>query len=79
MVSAGDFSRELCGGTHVNNTSRIGLFTVLGEGGIAATGDNPYTLFLTELLTIVAALCLIALSLYYRLAFRNSKTRKFYL
>ena len=36
VVSAGEFSRELCGGTHVRNTSEIGLFTILSEGGVAA-------------------------------------------
>jgi len=48
-----------------------------GEGGLAATGDDPYMLFLTTLLAIVSALCLFMLTLYYRLAFRNSKPRKY--
>ena len=36
MVSMGDFSRELCGGTHVLNTAEVGLFRILSEQGVAA-------------------------------------------
>ena len=35
-VGDGDFSRELCGGCHVDRTGDIGLCTVVGERGVAA-------------------------------------------
>ncbi len=36
VVSIGDYSRELCGGTHLRNTSEVGLFRILQETGVAA-------------------------------------------
>ncbi|MDU6113003.1 alanine--tRNA ligase [Paraclostridium sordellii] len=36
VVSMGEYSIELCGGTHLTNTSQIGMFKILSEGGVAA-------------------------------------------
>jgi alanyl-tRNA synthetase len=36
VVSMGDFSKEFCGGTHLDNTSKAGLFRIISESSVAA-------------------------------------------
>jgi alanyl-tRNA synthetase len=36
VVEVGDYSKELCGGTHVPHTSQIGVVVVTGEGSVGA-------------------------------------------
>ena len=36
VVEAGDFSKEFCGGTHIDNTAKVGLFKIRQEGSVAA-------------------------------------------
>lgn len=36
MVSMGEFSKELCGGTHLDNTGQVGLFHIISEESVSA-------------------------------------------
>ncbi|MFF9851915.1 alanine--tRNA ligase [Streptomyces litmocidini] len=63
VVTIGDFSKELCGGTHVGNTAQLGLVKLLGESSIgsgvrrieALVGVDAYN-FLAKEHTVVAQL-----------------------
>ncbi|MCC0783313.1 alanine--tRNA ligase [Clostridioides sp. ES-S-0108-01] len=64
VVSMGNYSTELCGGTHLTNTSQIGMFKILSEGGVAAgvrrieaiTGKAVYE-YLKERDGIISEVC----------------------
>lgn len=66
VVKVGDYSTELCGGTHLENASQVGIFKIISEAGVASgirrieavTGNNAYlyTNTIEEKLKSVAAI-----------------------
>ena len=36
VVEMGDYSREFCGGTHLDNTAKVGMFVITSEGSVAS-------------------------------------------
>ena len=64
VVSVGSFSKELCGGTHIDETAKIGMFKIVSEGGIASgirrieaiTGRSAIE-YVNELVAITDEVC----------------------
>ncbi len=55
VVSMGDVSKELCGGTHLTNTAKIGSFTIISEGSVASGVRRIEALVGKENLRLAAA------------------------
>ena len=55
VVSMGDVSKELCGGTHLTNTAKIGSLTVISEGSVASGVRRIEALVGKENLRLAAA------------------------
>jgi alanyl-tRNA synthetase len=65
VVSMGDYSVEFCGGTHIDNTGKVGGFKIISEGGIASgvrrieaiTGSNVIK-YLTDKESLLSSLAM---------------------
>ncbi|MDW5300537.1 MAG: alanine--tRNA ligase [Sedimentibacter sp.] len=83
VVSIGDFSKELCGGTHIDETSKIGMFKIISEGSIASgvrrieaiTGRAAIE-YLSELDKLIDELCLSMKSTKEELAIKVNTLKK---
>src|SRR5690606_6401469 len=64
MVSMGNFSRELCGGTHLDRTGKVGAFELIAEESVSAgtrrvialTGEKAQQ-YRGKILEVVAEAC----------------------
>ena len=64
VVEMGEYSMELCGGTHLSNTAQIGIFKIVSEGGVAAgvrrieaiTGSNVYN-YINDKDVLLGSIC----------------------